>query len=223
MMTRGWRSLLLGMLLIAGIGLMTTGCGNGGGNLATSGTLTLDDIAVTDLSGGKYAVETAATFTPATGTNVAGGPEIEYTAKFGSTTRSGKVIPQGTTGRAVIGPWQVDQAFEPIVITIVATTGGLSATKISSIPAIASLSIAPAAIAFTNTDTVGTSKTVTVSGGFSPYTVSSAAPGDISATISGSTITIIKLAPSSLTQASTTVTVTDNKGNQAPVTVGYYK
>lgn len=221
MKTKGWQVLLL--VMMATVTVMLTGCGNGGGNMATNGTLTLANISVTDLSGGKYAVETTATFTPASGTNVAGGPEIEYTAIFGTTTRTGKVIPQGTTGTAVIGPWEVDQTFAPVVITITASTGGLAATKKTSIPAIASLSAAPATVAFLNTDAAGTSKTVVVAGGFSPYTVASAAPGDISATISGSNVTIAKLVATNQASTSTTVTVTDNRGNQTPIIVGYFK
>ncbi len=221
MKTTGWRVLLLVMITTV-IGMLA-GCGNGGGSMATNGTLALADISVTDLSGGKYTVETTATFTPASGTNIAGGPEIAYTATFGSITRTGNVIPQGTTGTAVIGPWEVDQAFEPVIITIVASTGGLSATKKSSIPAIASLSVSPATAAFANTDTAGTSKTITVSGGFSPYTVASATPADISATISGSSVTITKLSASGPTNTSTTVTVTDNRGNQTQIIVGYFK
>ena len=221
MKTTGWWALLL--IMMTTVTWLLAGCGNGGGRLATNGTLSLADITLTDLSGGKYAVETTVTFTSASETNIPGGPEIEYKATFGNITRTGKVIPQGTTGTAVIGPWEVDQAFEPVIIKIEASTGGLSATKISSLPAIASLSVAPAAVSFTNTDTAGTSKTAVVSGGFSPYTVASAVPGDISATISGSSVTITRLTASGATNTSTTVTVTDNRGNQTSIVVGYFK
>jgi len=73
MKTRGLRVLLLVMMTT--VTWLLAGCGNGGGRLATNGTLSLADITVTDLSGGKYAVETTVTFTSAS--------ETEHTRRSG--------------------------------------------------------------------------------------------------------------------------------------------
>jgi hypothetical protein len=215
-MKKGW-PILVSSLLVAAIAIIG-GCGDG-----KSGTLTVADITKTDLSGGIYNVETSATFTPASGSALPN-TLISYTATFaGSTTltRTGTSLQSG--GKAGIGPWQITQGTVPIIVTISATYEGLSATKVTSIPAISPLTVTPQAVAFTNTDTAGTTLTVEVAGGFSPYTVSSLNSADIAASVSGGTVTITKLTASGLTNTSTTVTVTDNKGNQQAVTVGYYR
>jgi len=220
-MTKKWWQILMPGLLLT-IMLMLAGCGSG--NMSTNGTLTLDDITSTDLTGGTYSVATSATFVP-NGKTALPGTEITYTATFAgssTTTRSGK-LSTDSSGKVSIGPLPVTQDAVPVIVTISAATGGLSSSKTASIPAISSLTVTPSAVAFANTDTAGTIRTVTVTGGFSPYTASSAVPADIGAAISGGTVTITKLTASGLTNSSTTVTVTDNKGNHQPVVVGYFK
>jgi len=195
------------------------GCGS-----EKSGTLILADITNKDLTGGEYSVETSATYTPETGSSLPG-TEIKYTATFAggtTTTRTGKLYTD-STGKVIIGPWQITQDTVPIIVTITATTGDLSVTKSSSVTAIAALTVTPQAFGFKNTDTAGATTTVAVTGGFSPYTASSAAPSDISAVVSGGTVTITKLTASGVTNTSTTVTVTDYRGNQQPIVVGYYR
>jgi hypothetical protein len=220
MMKAGWKIITATLVLIS-VALLG-GCGSGSGS--TSGTLMANDITVTDLTGGTYSVQTSAIYAPSTG-SILPGTEISYSATFagGSTTsRSGTLYTDGT-GTVVVGPWLVTQDIVPILVTITVTTGGLSSTKVISVPAMAVLAVTPQTVSFGNTDTAGSSKTVTVTGGFSPYTVSSASPGDISATVSGGTVTITKLTASGVINASTTITITDNKGFQQPVTVGYFK
>lgn len=216
-----WSTAVTCVLLVV-IGMLA-GCGSGSGS--TSGTLTVADITTTDLGGGTYSVSTSATFAPSSGAALPG-TEIKYTATFASTTttpRSGTLYTDGT-GKVDIGPWLVTQdTAVPTVITITATTGGLSSTKITSVPAISPLSVSPQAVGFLSTDTAGATKTVAITGGYSPYAVSSAAPGDIGVSISGATATIAKLTASWQTNTTTSVTITDNKGNQQIVTVGYYK
>lgn len=207
------------LLLCVVLSIWMFGCGS-----EKNGTLILADITSKDLTGGIYSVETSATFAPATGSALPG-TEITYTATFvggTTTTRTGKVN-SDSTGKVIIGPWQITQDTAPIIVTIIATTGDLSVTKSSSVPAIAALTVTPQAFGFKNTDTAGATTTVAVTGGFSPYFASSAAPSEISATISGGTVTITKLTASGVTNTSTTVTITDNKGNQQSVVVGYYR
>lgn len=210
--------LALGVLL-ATMGMLA-GCGSG----STSGTLAVADITKTDLTGGKYSVETSATFAPAIGT-VLPNTEISFTASFTggiNTTRNGKLF-SDSTGKVSIGPWEVTQDTVPTIVVITATTGDLSSTKMTSIPAVSPLTVTPQAVPFANTDTAGTTKTVAITGGFSPYSVTSGNPGDISVSNFGGTVTITKLTVSGLTNTSTTVTVTDTKGNQQTITVGYFR
>ena len=212
---------LLLMCAVLSCGLL--GCG---GDTNVSGNLTLSDITSADLSGGTYKVEATATYAPDSGKE-ATGAEINFTAVYTTpsnatpVTRSSKYV-LSKSGIATYTDLVV-QGNEPVYLRLTASIGGLSQVKIVSIPAVAVLTASPAAISFVNTDTVGTAKIVTVSGGYLPYTVASAIPSDIRADISGSAVTITKLASGSTTNASTTVTITDNKGSTYTVPVGYYK
>jgi hypothetical protein len=216
-----WSTAATCVLLVV-IGMLA-GCGSGSGS--TSGTLTVADIATADLGGGTYSVSTSATFAPSSGTALPG-TEIKYTATFAATTTTSRTgtLYTDSTGKVDIGPWQVAQdTTVPTILTVTATTGGLSSTKITSIPVISPLSVSPQAVGFPSSDTVGATQTVAITGGFSPYVPSSAAPGDIGVSVSGATVTITKLTASGATNTTTSVTITDNKGNQQIVTVGYYK
>lgn len=199
------------------------GCGSGNN---TSGTLTMSDITSTDLTGGTYNISASATYVPADGKEPTG-DNISFTAVYSTPSN---VTPVTRTSNVTLGPSgiasyndTVIQGNEPVYLRLTASHGGLSQVKVSSIPAVAVLSASPAAISFVNTDTVGTAKSVTVTGGYSPYTVASAIPTDIRADILGSAITITKLAAGSTTNAATSVTVTDNKGNTYTIPVGYFK
>ena len=212
------------IFMVFGLALLA-GCGSGSG--ATNGTLTVNPITATDLTGGAYSVMTTAVYTPASGATVLPNTEISYTATFVSNntvidSRSAK-LSSDATGTVTIVPWKVTQLAYPVDITITATTGGLSSTQIARIPAVSPMTVTPQAVSFVSTSTAGAALTVAVSGGISPYAVSSATPADISATISGTTVTLTKLTASGVTQTTTTVTVTDANGNQQTVNVGYYK
>lgn len=125
--------LMLGMLLVSMV--ILSGCGSG--SLSTNGTLAVAEITKTDMTGGNYSVETSATFAPASG-KVLPGTEISYTATFVggvTTSRSGNLYTD-STGKVIIGPWPIIQDVVPIVVTINASIGGLSSTKVTSIPAI---------------------------------------------------------------------------------------
>ena len=210
-------------LLCAVLSFGVFGCGSGND---TSGTLTMSDITSTDLTGGTYKVDATATFAPNAGKDPTGS-EIDFTAIYTTpsnatpVTRTSK-YKLSKTGIATYTDMVV-QGNEPVYLRLTASIGGLSQVKIASIPAVAVLTASPAAILFLNTDTVGTAKTATVTGGYSPYTVASAIPVDIRADISGSAVTITKLATGSTTNSSTTVTITDNKGSTYTILVGYFK
>lgn len=203
---------------------MLSACGSGDGD--TNGTLNMDVITVTDLGGGNYTVQTNATYIP-TGGKDPQGTEIDFDATFATstqtTTRSAS-IKLGTTGVASVS-WPVLQTTEPILVTIRASVGGLSDFDTKSVPAISPLSAAPAAVAFTNAEGIGVAKSITITGGYSPYTVSSDTTADIGAQISGSVVTLTKFVNVSATpvSAAANVFITDNKGNQLTVPVGYFK
>lgn len=199
------------------------GCGN---DKNTSGTLTLSDITLTDLSGGTFKVDATATYAP-DGGKEATGAEIDFTAVYSTPSNATPVTRTSkyTFSKSGIVTYTdiIIQTDEPVFLRLTASLGGLTQTKIISIPTVAPLTATPAAIAFVNTDTVGTTKTVTVTGGNTPYTVASDIPLDIRADISGSAVTITKLAIGSTAIASTTVTIIDSKGRNITVPVGYFK
>jgi hypothetical protein len=117
------------LLLLVLLCISMFGCGS-----ETDGVLTLAEITVKDLTGGNFTVESSAIF-------ISGKPiantKISYTAAFKGTTtdvRTGELY-SDSTGKVLIGPWAVTQGSVPIVITITAMSGDLSATKTASIPA----------------------------------------------------------------------------------------
>lgn len=215
------------LLLSVVMSCVMFGCG-GGGSGDTSGTLTLADITTKDLTGGRYEISSSAIFAPANSKSPVGS-EIKFTAVY--TTKSGasdtrsSTVTLSTTGIAAFSAL-VDQGDEPVYVTLTASIGGLSQTRNSSVPAIAPLTLAPAAVSFSNVEGIGVSKTITVSGGFSPYSVSSSKT-DIQASnaFGSSVVTLIKNVNVSATPIadSAIITVTDNKGNQITANVGYYR
>lgn len=212
-------SSMLMLLLLFGL----FGCGS---DTVSSGTLTMSEITSTDLTGGTYKVDATATYAPDNGKD-ATGEEINFTATYTTPSNATPVTRTSivSLSKSGIAPYtdMVVQGSEPVYMRFTASIGSLSQTKIISIPAVSVLSASPAAISFLNTDTVGTAKTATVTGGYAPYTVASAIPTDIRADITGSVITITKLAAGSAAIASTTVTITDNKGITYIIPVGYFK
>ena len=112
------------------------GCGSA---TETTGTLTLSEITVTDLTGGRYNVDAIATFVPVAGKE-ATGAEINFTAVYSSpsnpnmATKTSKVTLSKTGIATFTGT--VDQGSEPVYIRVIASIGGLSQTKVASVPAI---------------------------------------------------------------------------------------
>lgn len=119
------------LLLCVALSFLMFGCGS-----ETDGILTLNDITVKDLTGGNYTVESSAIFVSS---KTIANTKITYTATFKINgtlidSRSADLY-SDNTGKVVIGPWQVTQNAAPIIVTITATTGDLTATKTTSIPA----------------------------------------------------------------------------------------
>jgi hypothetical protein len=97
-------------------------------------------------------------------------------------------------------------------------------TEVTINPSI--LTVSPAAISFAAADAggAGTAQTVSISGGTTPYSVSSST-ADISAVLAGSTITVTKNIAAAPAGALTTavVTVVDSAGTSKPFNVTYFK
>jgi hypothetical protein len=192
--------------------------------------LTLSDITSADLTGGTYKVEATATYAPNTGKEPTG-DEIVFSASYTTASNPTPVSKSITyklskTGIAVFSD-TVIQGNEAIILRLTATHGDLFQKKLISIPAVTTvvsvLSASPSTITFASTDVVFTDKAVTMTGINTPFTAASALPADISVLVSGSTVTITKLASGTTTAATTTVTITDAKGNTVSVPVRYYK
>lgn len=213
------------LLLVVVMICSMAGCGGGGD---TNGTLSLADITAKDLTGGQYEISSSATFSSATGKSPVGS-KIKFTAVY--TTDSNPTGITDTPPEFELSPTgiatytkNVVQGNETVFVTLTASIGGLSQTKKSFVPAIAPLTLAPTAVAFTNLEGIGVTKTIAVTGGFSPYTVSSNKT-DIFPSISNGTVTLTKTVNVSAIPSadSAIITVTDNKGNQATASVGYFK
>ena len=105
----------------------------------TNGTLTLAEITVTDLTGGNFSVNSSAILLSSAGKALPDS-KISYIATFKRNNivideRHGDKLPTDPTGKIDIGPFPVSQDTVPIIITITATSDGLSATKTASIAA----------------------------------------------------------------------------------------
>ena len=195
------------------------GCGNsGGGDLV--GSLSLD-TSTTDLTGGYYDASATATYSHPTKDPI--GTDITFNtvaftnrSTLGVSNSTHKVNSSGAI-TVTYGPFQ--QRNIPIFIDINANTGDLTQFKRVTIPALSSLGVTPGAVAFAGTDPVGTTKTVTVSGGISPYVISSSS-ANIGVSINGNTVTVTLLASGGGT-SSATVTVKDALGNSVAIAVGY--
>jgi len=219
------------LALIASIILLLQACGTS----QTNGSLTVADLTMKDQTGGYYSAETTVTYTPPTDKDP-NGTKVTVSTQFTTYSGASSVAINKTlsitktldsTGAFdYTYPYLIAQGGSPIFVTITASTGDLVSSKIGSVPAIAALSATPSSIAFASTATAGTTQTVTLSGGYTPYqapvVTSSAGAGisNITASISGTTMTVVLVAPGDGTK-SAKITVFDVKGNSVVVGVTY--
>lgn len=212
---------LIAYLLVLIISSLLQGCGSGSGN-NTNGSLSVSDLTITDQTGGTYLVSGTATYTPPSGKEPTG-EQISFNASFrtptGTPTIRSNTVYLDSTGIAQFPAYFITQGTEPVLVTVMASIGGLSAQKSSSVPAIASLSATPSPLVFALTDT---SKTVVLSGGFTPYTPSITV-ADLSVTLSGTTTLIVtKTTATGVIQKFATITVTDSRSNTLSIPVTYF-
>lgn len=207
--------------------MMMQGCG-GGGTSDTAGSLTMTDATSTDNKDGTFSVATAVTYAPPAGKS-AQGVVITTTASdsFGVVITDKATLTSGSN--TVKYSFLIAQhvGFSNRV-SIESSIGGMTASVGVTIPAfVVPILVSPTSVAFAVTDTATSVKTVAVSGGTPPYSVSSSVPADISATISGSSLSITLLNAAVLpgTSSSATVTVTDSAATAQTkaITVSYFK
>lgn len=198
------------------------GCGGGGGGDDLVGSLTLD-ASSTDLTGGFYQVDAIAKYTHPTRDPL--GTEISFTftaisngVVIGTSSQTEKV---GSSGEIGLSSPPIRQINNPIFVDVVAKTGDLSQFKRVTIPAIQGLSVTPTAVAFEATDPIGTTETLTISGGVSNYSASSD-NANIGAVVTGSTVTLT-LNNRTLAAGSDTATITiiDAQNNSLAVNVSF--
>lgn len=210
---------LIAYMLLLFIFIMLQGCGSGSGS-DTNGSLTVSSLTVTDQTGGTYLVAGTATYIPPAG-KVPNGAQISLNASFstptGTPTTRSNTVTLDSTGTAPFS-YFVTQGTEPVLVTVIASIGDLTSLKSSSVPAITSLSATPSSLAFALTDT---SKTVALTGGFTPYSSSSTA-ADLLLSLSGATLTVTKTTAAGVVQKTATITVTDARGNTLIIPVTYF-
>jgi hypothetical protein len=125
------------LLLCVVMSLWMFGCGSDSG---TSGTLIMSEITSTDLTGGTFKVDAIATYSPDAG-KVATGADINFTAAY---TTPSNVTPVTRTTKYTLSETGIAtytdvvvQGNEPTFLRLTAYIGGLSQTRIVSIPAVA--------------------------------------------------------------------------------------
>ena len=201
--------------------LLFAGCGGGGGNNVNGGLT----VASSQTDSDTYSkVAFTVTYTNPTKSDVLGTP-ITITAtssNMGSETFTSKTNNSGVFTLTYLLPRDLnsDQWF-----TLKATTGDLVASdtaivkkQTTSTPP--TLTANPASVTIPSTATVGQSSIVAISGGNGPYVVLGVSPtpnADISASISGGTLTIAKT--STATGGSASILIGDSSTVQGTVLV----
>lgn len=196
---------LLGLLAAA----LLAGCGSGGGNdLVGSLVVTASS---TDATGGVYRVNASAKYTHPTKDPI--GTEIVFT--FTERDNTNQILSQVSFSDKVNSSGEIGffanyvQRATPTFITVSARTGDLVDSEQVTVPALAPLTVNPQAVAFAVTDGIGTTKTITVGGGVTPYVFSKFDTLVIDVAVNGNTITITRLVAGVINE---NVTVTDRNG-----------
>lgn len=215
------------MLLIMSAVFFLQSCGNGG-STDTSGSLSLSALTSTNNTDGTFTVSTSVTYTPPAGkvpngvvikiveTDILGDGSVtsftsEHTLTDSNTIDLGFHVNQSTSSSTTV--------------VINASIGAMSSQRTAVVPALAAVSALP--IQFLSADPAGTPHTTTITGGIAPYSLVEVSTAEISATLSGTTLTVINLVAPAIGAAPVatigTVTVRDSIGNTSPVQVTYFK
>jgi len=201
--------------------LSAAGCG-GGGDSNTNGQLALTSVAVSDLTQGLFSVDVSATYTNAA--HSGGLQGFPITISMTAYNRSGTVIGLPKVDRlsadssgVVNDHLRVTQTNDVIFVDVTAASGGLSDTRTVAVPSNVAMTSSPSIVAFAAAALAGTTQTVTISGGLSPYSahIDAGHVTDIAVSaINGNSIILTKL-KNSVTNGPTlsaTLTVSDSSG-----------
>ncbi len=204
--------------------MITAGCG-GSGTSNTNGTLALT-VTPADLTGGRFSVVALATYTPLNGKNPTGTP-ITLTASIHTLNGTPIAVsdalsadPSGVVTRI----YNVNQTTQTVYVDVTASTGGLVKSFSISIPSLAVMTTSPATVAFPSNALAGSTQTITISGGTSPFgaLMDAAHAGDMTINVNGATVTLTKRNNSGVNPIiGALLTITDNSGNSVTIPVGY--
>ncbi len=186
--------------------LLATGCGHGGSGSEVRGTLTMTAPTVTNNATSSL-VSTTVTYTNPYVKSVGGLVVI--------VNGSGYTLPDNGTGTAAVTvtfivPQQASQSY----YSITATTGDLVASVVATIPALGSTAttltyVPTGTVAFSASDPIGTTNTVTMTNGTAPYSaVVNPTTANIGVAVSGANVTITK--QTTATGGSTNIVVSDS-------------
>lgn len=175
--------------------LILASCGDG--DSQTNGQLTVS-ASSSQVTGGLYVVDALATYSNAGAGSLQGFP---ITLTFTATTINGAVLQTivknldaDVTGK-VSSSLLVPQTNVATIVTVVASSGGLSDREVVVVPSIAAMTSSPAVVAFPLDALAGSTQTVAISGGSAPYTatIDPAHVSDLSVSVNGNSIVLTKL------------------------------
>lgn len=202
------------------------GCGEG--DSQTSGLLNLN-VSSASPTGGLFVINAQASYVASTGGPLEGFPiKITFTARRldGTVVTTVTRDLRANTAGSVSASLDVTQINEVIVVSVVASSGGLADQDTVVVPSIAAMTSTPAVVAFPAGALANDTQTVIISGGTAPYNPQISAPGDFQVTVNGNAITLRKLR-NSVTNGpalSATLTVDDSSSATTPIdiTVSYF-
>lgn len=220
---------LVYVILLFTISFMLNGCGSGSGASDTVGALVLSGSSATDNGGGTYKISTTVTYTPPAGKTAQGVQvKLTFSDDFGNSFTENHSFTSGSNIFTYSFP--VNQGNSAFQIYIQASIGDMKSSDFVTVPGIGAgagtLSVA-SSTSFAATDVVNTTKTLVVSGGTPPYSVTSSVPADISAAIgtfiNEVDIRLLQAAVLPGVPASAIITVTDGASATRTITVNYFK
>jgi len=213
------------VLLLIAISFVLQACGSGTGASDTAGSLTVSKPTSTNNNDGYYTVETTVTYTPPAGKTAQG-----VQVKLSATDNFG--FNYGTVNKSLLSasnsftqPFIIQQRSESVYVILEASIGDMKSGNFVVIPALAALSVSADTADFIVTDVAGATKSITISGGTGPYSVSSSVPADITVTNSVNATAVITLVKTQTTSTPATalITVTDSTSASRTILVNYFK
>jgi len=191
--------------------MFLTSCGSAGGDKV--GSLSVEATSVPG-GVGVYIVTATATYTHPTLTNLVG-LDISFQVFDTSGTVLSSFSDRTNTSGSIGFTFPLPQLPASQGYFVTATTGDLQDTASFIIPG-SIITPSPTSLTFTSAQAIGTTQTITVSGGTPPYTASSTDSTLASVSVSGSTITVTR---QSAATGTVDINISDLAGSTATVPV----